>query len=254
MLQKIKSWGQYLIRMYVFGAWRRPDRYRPRKSFREAAADAGGGYLAETVPERAGVGPTTPSLANLPDFFAPFFTMLSIASLDKAGQCLRVLDFGGAQGGYAEYAAAFFFSNRIPVEWNVVETEQHVGRGRELGGPVRFYSSVSEIPGDLDIAIFSGVLQYLEDWQGPLSHPKVRAANIIYIARTPTGARYKPFLQTVRSAAGIVKYAGAVLSQGEIEEILSPTHTMFASWWLDHDMDWLGMIAAPPMIWTKRGS
>ena len=84
MLQKSRSWGQYLIRRYVFGAWRRPDRYRPRKSFREAAADAGGGYLTETVPERAGAESIAPSLANLPDFFAPFFTMLSIASMDKA--------------------------------------------------------------------------------------------------------------------------------------------------------------------------
>ena len=251
MLQKIKSWGQYLIRLYVFGAWRRPDRYRPRQSFRQAAAEAGNGYLSETVLEYAGAGPVTPSLAKLPDFFAPFFAMLSIASMDRAGQPLRVLDFGGASGDYAEYAAAFF-SNRIPVEWNVVETDQYVKRGRELGGPVRFYSSISDVPGDLDIAIFSGVLQYIEDWQSPLSHPKVRAANIIYISRTPMGARYVPFLQSVRYGAGMVRYPGAVLAESEIEGMLAPTHTMFASWWLDHDMDWLGMVAAPPMIWKKK--
>jgi putative methyltransferase (TIGR04325 family) len=253
MLQKIKSWGQYLIRMYIFGAWRRPDRYRPRKSFQQAVADAGGGYLSETIPERTGAKPVAPSLAKLPDFFAPFFAMLSIASMDKAGQHLRVLDFGGAHGDYAEYAATFF-SNRLPAEWNVVETEQYVKSGRERAGPVGFYTSISDIPGDLDVAIFSGVLQYMEDWQSPLSHPKVRAANIIYISRTPMGPKYVPFLQSVRQGAGTVKYAGALLPQNEIEKMLSPTHDMFASWWLDHDMDWLGAVTAPPMIWKKKGS
>jgi len=79
---------------------------------------------------------------------------------------LSVLDFGGALGS-SYFQCRGFLSKLEELRWSIVEQESFVRRGRDFfeGGPLRFFSDLDECVRvqKPSVALFSSVLQYLED-------------------------------------------------------------------------------------------
>lgn len=98
---------------------------------------------------------------------------------------LRVLDFGGSLG-------SLYFQHRallpaVDIHWTVVEQSGYVEAGRtHCGDALRFAESLQEIAGDRwDIALFSSVLQYLDDPWATLREVMTLDIRYIVIDRTP---------------------------------------------------------------------
>ena len=100
--------------------------------------------------------------------------------------------------------------------------------------------------------LFSGVLQYLEDWRSPLRHPAVTAAEHILISRTSMGDKEIAFLQTVVYPDKTVRYPGRILRLTDVEALLTQSHDRFIGWDFSHHLIELGIQAAPAMLWRRR--
>src|SRR5262249_46173689 len=146
------------------------------------------------------------------------------------------------------------FGGRIPLDWSIVETDLYVSHARQIGlTDPKFYLSIDEAAasGPFDFVLFSGVLQYLDDWRAPLTHPAVLRAKRVLISRIAVGDREIPFLQTVRTAAGLVQYPGRVMRHSDIVGALTPTHRQALAWDLDQHMGEIGVCPAPAILWER---
>jgi putative methyltransferase (TIGR04325 family) len=223
--------------------------YLPRASFADAVAEAGIGYEDPALVDGDPDERPAPNLSNMPDYFGPFIASIAVAATD-CGR-LHVIDFGGALGDLFNYVNAAF-SNRLPMTWTVVETALYVEHGRKLGWEgIGYEKSLDDVTAG-NFVLFSGVLQFLDDWRVTLMHPRVLSAKYILISRTPLGQAEAPYLQIVNYADKTVRYAGRVIASNDIERVLTPTHRPLMSWNLEHHMGQLGICPAPATLWIKR--
>ena len=126
-------------------------------------------------------------LFNYPDYPYPVLACLLKLAAEKRGR-LSVLDFGGALGSL--YFQCKPFLNRLEsLRWNVVEQSHFVMKGNASfqTSELRFFPTItdclsSERP---DVAIFSGVLQYLESPNTCIDEVGATGAALL-IDRTPT--------------------------------------------------------------------
>jgi putative methyltransferase (TIGR04325 family) len=227
--------------------------YAPKETFGQAVAEAGIGYrapelLTELTSNSFFVG--EPRLTDLPDFFAPMFAAFAIAQC--RGRRLRVLDFGGAIGRHRDYLLAAF-GGTLELSWSVVETPLYVdyGRAHKVGG-VHFATTIDEAGGPFDFVMFSGVLQYLDDWRPIVSHPVVQSTEYVFVSRTPFDECERIYLQTATYSDKVVRYAGRIVPKEDFTSFMSRTHTLFASWVLKHDMSPFGIFDAPAMLWCRE--
>ena len=227
--------------------------YSPKATFEQAVAEAGIGYqarelLTELTSNWFYVG--EPRLTDLPDFFAPMFAAFAIARCQ--GRRLRVLDFGGAIGRHRDYVVAAF-GGALDVSWSVVETPLYVdyGRANEISG-VRFATTIDEAGEPFDFVMFSGVLQYLDEWRRIVSHPAVRSAEYVFVSRTPFDERERVYFLTATYSDKVVKYAGRILPKPDFTDLMGNTHSLLVSWVLRDDMSPLGTFDAPAMLWLRR--
>jgi putative methyltransferase (TIGR04325 family) len=92
--------------------------------------------------------------------------LMWIALQDKCH--LHIIDFGGSLGS-SYYQNKVFLNDIEDVQWNVVEQQNFVNRGKELfknNGTVHFYSTIRECLSanqHCDTILFSSVLQYLKE-------------------------------------------------------------------------------------------
>jgi putative methyltransferase (TIGR04325 family) len=226
--------------------------YQPMPSFEAAHIQAGAGFseralLNELASSWFYTG--EPRLTDVPDFFGPFFTAIAVAYVEAGNRPLRVLDFGGATGRYRDYAAAMF-SGRIALEWLVVENEIYAEYGRSRNLPVSFYTSLDDVPGTIDLAIFSGVLQYVRTWQDTLLHPIIAASPHVFITRTPIAEDEQSYLQTAHYTWGSIKHAARVLTPSGISAAM-PNHRQFSSVALEQHLGSMGLFGAPAMLWRR---
>lgn len=101
---------------------------------------------------------------------------------------LNVLDFGGALG-------STFFQNRkflnslVEVKWNIVEQGRFVKEGQLnfTGETLQFFHSIDDCLNDnnINVILFSSVLQYLEEPYKILSQAIEKKIEYIIIDRTP---------------------------------------------------------------------
>jgi len=225
--------------------------YMRTDSFEEAERLAGAGYsndavLSDLQSSWFYIG--EPRLTDTPDFFAAFFAVLGLAASRFPHRQLRVLDFGGATGRYSAYASAFFHG--VTFNWHVVETEMYAQRGRIMTPDATFSTSLNEIAEGIDVAIFSGVLQYLKDWKSVLDHPVTRSASLVFITRTPVG-KEAAFLQSAHYSTGSMLLPSRVIPKDELESLLSRSHRLHASWLFEHHLGELGVVSAPSAIWSR---
>jgi putative methyltransferase (TIGR04325 family) len=103
------------------------------------------------------------------------------------GGRLNVLDFGGSLGS-TYYQNKRFLDSLASVRWSIVEQPEFVKLGKESfsDGIIRFYSSIDDClkENDIDIILFSSVLQYLESPYDLLRDIKTRQIKHIIIDRT----------------------------------------------------------------------
>jgi len=228
--------------------------YSPRATFAHAKEEAGLGY---STPDLL-IGASRPNVGahrlKLPAFFGPLLASLAIAAGEKRGTALRVLDYGGALGDHFDFTRAFF-GEALPLDWTVIETSLYVEHAKRTNlDHVRFFESIDDADSTFDIALFSGVLQYLEHWREPLMHRTVLDTRYIMICSVALGETEIPFLQTVRSPDKTIKYPGRVMRLIDIAECLEATHEQIIGWNLDHHMGELGVCPAPAMLWRKRAT
>lgn len=228
-------------------------KYSARATFDQAKTEAGQGYLA---PEVLAGEYKQPKLTDtlLPGFTSPVFSAVSIAGAGEKDRPLRALDFGGAMGDMYWYVTEAFGSH-IKLDWSVVETDLYLQYVKKLGiRTPAFFDSIEEAArlGEFDLAIFSGVLQYLEDWRPSLRHPSVMNSRYILLSRTPVGDEEIPFLQTRITPETTVSYPGRVLRSADIAAVLEKTHRLKMSWHFDQHSDELGIIPTPALLWERR--
>ena len=195
--------------------------FSSRPSLAEAQREAGIGYGAGALLAKAHVGAA--QLVGMQDYSAPMLASVALAAAEGVG--LRVLDFGGGSGFFRAYVNDFF-GQQIRTEWRVVETPEHVEHILpDVTVPGLQYST-SIGHGRFDIAIFSGSLNYVDDWQSVLRETN---ADVIFIARTPIDDIGRAYLQTVVSNfPGIVShFAGHVIEKHALFALLSETHDIF---------------------------
>ena len=113
-------------------------------------------------------------------------TFLRLA-LERQGS-LCVLDFGGSLGSTYHQCRAFMNGVRS-LRWKVVEQSHYVQRGRQVfeNQELQFFESVEEAvrTEQPDVALFSGVLQYLENPYEVLRTAAQATREAVIIDRTP---------------------------------------------------------------------
>jgi putative methyltransferase (TIGR04325 family) len=218
-------------------------RFQARPSFAAAALEAGKGYRDERLLSKFAGGPT--DLRAMPDHMSPFLASVAIASMNVTERSsLTVLDFGGGSGHYLSYVTTAF-AGRINAAWTVVETPDQVDHN--AGASIEFTSSIPAR--QFDLAVFSGSLQYLDDWRAPLT---VTDAKLLYIARTSLSDRERSFLQTVTMQGKALSYPGRVICRRELFDLMEQRYELFASWSFDVSLGELGRFATPAMLWKRR--
>jgi putative methyltransferase (TIGR04325 family) len=217
-------------------------RFQSRPSFAAAAREAGKGYQDERLLSKFSGGLT--DLRAMPDYMSPFLASVGIAAASLSGSSLDVLDFGGASGHFVSYVNTAF-AGRIKANWTVVETPDQVAVNADAS--IEFTSTIPTR--EFDLAIFSGSLQYLEDWRTPLRETNAR---LLYVARTALSDRELPFLQTLVGQGKRLSYPGRVLQHRELFSLLEDRYDLFASWSFDMSLGELGAFEAPAMLWQRR--
>lgn len=223
-----------------------------RSSFEEAKQECGAGYLNPAI--LAGASQTIPSPINeitLQSHMAALFASLAVAKENT--KRLRVLDFGGALGAHYTLVRSAFREN-IDLDWYVVETDLYVDYAAERGfscPPIfKTIEDAAEKSGGFDFALFSGVLQYLDDWRKPLNNSAVTNAEHIMISRTPMGKTEIPFVQTVDNPGHHSKWAGRVMRRGDIADAM-PSHRVSLTWDMDNHLGEMGVNSAPSVLWKR---
>jgi putative methyltransferase (TIGR04325 family) len=119
---------------------------------------------------------------GVPENVPPYHALLSLllASMAPVDRRVRVLDFGGGMGiGAANVRRCI--SEKIPVEYLIVDNEESCERGRRLlkdssllqDSPrlrgeslaVRFMSALPRDMESVDVIVLSGVLQFVEEYE-----------------------------------------------------------------------------------------
>lgn len=221
--------------------------FSPRESFSRAAEECGAGYDDERLLSKFHAGQVDIE-SGMPAPYAALLASIAAAWIDRQRDKIRVLDFGGAAGHLRSLVATFFGGN-IPTDWTIVETESQVRYAGDLGRPDVRYARELEKRGAYDFALFSGSLQYLEDWRTPL---RSIDADMIFIARTPVADTEKAFVQRTLRDGYPVCYPGRVICARDLESLLTETHSIFARWDMDAHLLEMGVHESPAMLWKRR--
>jgi putative methyltransferase (TIGR04325 family) len=168
-------------------------------------------------------------------------SLLHVAT--RNGGRLHVADFGGSLGSvYFQHRK--FLADVKDLNWSIVEQREYVTVGQQEFGDdtLQFFSTLDQCAerGEIDVALFSGSLQYLED---PFRFLK-RAADLtscIIIDRTPFIEGEKDRI-TVQSPPASI-YGGShphrFFAKQTFERFMNEIgFTAFAEWvGLDHEAD-----------------
>lgn len=229
--------------------------YEPFRTFEIAAAAAGKGYSDELLLKDASFTKFDASIGNLhglPDFMGPTLASFGMVAAERAGQPVRVLDVGGALAGHYGIVSTAFRSV-AKFDWTVQEQKLYVDYGNRFAATaeLRFVSRPEEAPETVDLAYFSGVLQYLGDPAAVLSAEALRKAAFVLITRTPTADDEEPFLQTVTYDFGTVQYPGRVLPLAWLKQRLAALGYDEIASWDGQQSSVGGARRAPALLWRK---
>ncbi len=162
-------------------------------------------------------------LFNAHEYFFPVLAALVFA-MDRNGDGLTVLDFGGALGS-SYWQNRELLSRLGPLQWRVVEQLHFAAAGRAEfeNDELRFFSDLKsgweKVP---DLVLLSSVLQYLENPFALLEEISRRAPRFILVDRTPVldSGRERIVVQTVPPSIYPASYACRLFAYGAIEAAL----------------------------------
>jgi putative methyltransferase (TIGR04325 family) len=220
--------------------------YSPRPSFAEAARECGKGYGADKILEKAHRSPHA-WLTQMQEYAAPLLASFAVAATTAGNQRLKVLDFGGGIGIFKAYVNDFF-DHRIQTDWKVVEVPEQVAHNSDVAQEgLNFSTSIGEE--FFDIAVFSGSLQYVDDWRAPLQEA---SAQMIFISRTAIGDVDQPYIQTIARNGHVAKVPARVVPRPELFALLSENYDLFASWDFKSHLVEMGLYQSPAMLWRRK--
>ena len=115
-------------------------------------------------------------------------------------------------------------------------------------------SNPSDAPKKVDVAYFSGVLQYLSDPAYQLSPAALRDADFVFMTRTPLGEHEQAFVQIARYDHGDVSYPGRLIPKAWLEQRLAALgYTLIASWQGEQTTVG-GVQPTPSLLWRRTGA
>jgi putative methyltransferase (TIGR04325 family) len=111
------------------------------------------------------------------------------ASAARAGEILRILDFGGGMA-LTYFAVADSLPREQPLVFHIVESEPLCRRARELGlesERLRFHEDFPALQDGVDIVHAGSSIQYVEDWRGLLTRLCSYRPSHLVLADVPAG-------------------------------------------------------------------
>jgi putative methyltransferase (TIGR04325 family) len=103
-------------------------------------------------------------------------------------QDLRVLDFGGSLGS-SYFQNRKFLNGLRELQWGVIEQTEFVRQGQALisEGGLHFFNTIAQCEANMqpNVALFSSVLQYLDDPFAILDQLEQSSVSTLIIDRTP---------------------------------------------------------------------
>lgn len=152
-----------------------------------------------------------------------------LAGLLLHGKPATVLDYGGGLG------PVYFRLKMIAPDhikhWGIVERPEVVHYGRQLETDNLHFCSQA-MPAD--VALFSGVLQYLRNPYKALVAVVALNPDIIIMDRTPIGARDRYMVQWTWPHLGGHKLPWRVLSEARVTSVMGPRYELILDQSTDH--------------------
>ena len=163
----------------------------------------------------------------------PIFAAMARVALSRGGG-ISVLDFGGGLGSGYFQCRAFFPDSKLR-SWAVVEQPRLANFGREeiSRDALRFFRSIEDALAwkDADVALFSGVLQYLEDPWEILNCIINSAIPYLIIDRHPcTITREMITVQVIPSSMYSASYPSWLFDCPRMLERLGEHYDLLAAW------------------------
>lgn len=198
----------------------------------QAAEDTASGYDAPEILEK--VYNTTLKVINgeakyerdSVAFYETAYTyhlMMLIGILCSQRETVSILDYGGALGSLYwqnkeildEYTNNKFF-------WHIVEQFNYVQCGRTgiQNESIRFWESIDEVK-RADLVIFSGVLQYLENYKDIIQKVVRLKPKYILVDRTFVAKNSRIVVQHVNQDIYEGAYPAKIFGESEIEDLLN---------------------------------
>lgn len=98
--------------------------------------------------------------APSPNDLLPYAIICQLQAIARDKKELNVVDFGGCFGRLYKQVKPFLPS--IKLNWHIVEQKSYVDLC-DNSEEIKFYTSIFEIEGKIDVIIASGILQYLDN-------------------------------------------------------------------------------------------
>lgn len=127
-----------------------------------------------------------------------FHIISYIAKLSIGKEKIVIVDYGGALGSTYLQNKEFFQDFPVNIEYNIVEQQDFVNEGNIIFGEnesVNFKYALKEIQEKIDLIIFSGVLQYIDNYEEVLLEALGRHAQYIIVDRTLVSDRERIYIQ-----------------------------------------------------------
>jgi putative methyltransferase (TIGR04325 family) len=224
-----------------------PLKFVPVSSFAEARAQSGTGYNDQRLVGKAHLSRHA-RIVGMAEYLAPMLAGFSLAAMRKqSSDLIRVLDVGGGTGVFRSQVNTFF-EESLRTDWTVLETEAFAKLNSDLNrDDFRYRSSLGS--DRYDIALFSGSLQYIENYQDMLRQVN---ADLLFISRTPLGDQAQPFVQHMTTLGEEFRLPGQILAKDELAAALSSKYSLFATWEAQSHLLNLGVFDSPAMIWRRH--
>jgi putative methyltransferase (TIGR04325 family) len=160
----------------------------------------------------------------------PFPLIAALLQTAQRDGRLTVLDFGGSLGS-TYHQCKDFLSHVKELKWCIVEQRHFVDCGKELfqSDLLKFYHDVEScyVEQQPNLALFSGVLQYLDDPQTIINQVTGRGPGTIVVDRTPfLETRSHIALQIVPSRLGNASYPIRLYSVDEFKKQIETNYRL----------------------------
>jgi putative methyltransferase (TIGR04325 family) len=159
----------------------------------------------------------------------PLLALLLRAASEHQGR-LSIIDFGGSLGS-TYFQNRSFLSSLIALDWNIVEQDEFVIRGKQFfeNEELHFFDSLADClrQHSPQVLLLCSVLQYLERPYQLLDQIMDRDIPYLFIERTPfsTGELESVVVQRVPAKIYKASYPAWIFEYGKMIKVLSREYT-----------------------------